>query len=44
LSAELSVDELVRGNTARFVHLVSVSPQILDCVSGQQQAFSFFYH
>ncbi len=41
LSAELNLDELLRGNRERFLNLASANPQIIDCVSGDTLTFAF---
>jgi hypothetical protein len=41
LSAELNLEELLRGNRERFLNLASANPQIIDCVSGDTLTFAF---
>jgi hypothetical protein len=35
------LEELLRGNRERFLHLASANPQIIDCVSGDTLTFVF---
>jgi hypothetical protein len=41
LSAELNLEDLLRGNRERFLNLASANPQIIDCVSGDTLTFAF---